>query len=423
MESTVAERRFDSLGRNPDFAKLWVGQDGSLLDNQIRPLALPLAAVLALSASPAQMGILKASQQAPWLLMTLLAGAWVDRLPRRPVMIYAQLGSALVIASIPVAAILGVLRMEQLNGVAFLAATLFMTSRTAHNSYVPWLVGRERLVEANSKISIGSSTADIVGSGAAGWLVEIVTAPFALVASVSTLVTSAASIGLIGKPEPTPKARPAGRDVLAEIGEGLKIVLGNPLLRPIVGSASVHNFSSSAVSALVVLYATRGLGIQPVALGVIFAFSGPGSLVGAFLAPSVTRRLGMGPTIAGALALSGVAKLLVPVAGSLPLVAVPMLAVEQLVSGFADSLYSINTSSVRQAITPHELQGRVGATRSFVTLGVTPLGALLGGGLGQIVGLQIGVTLMALGALAAFAWVLLSPVRALREQPSPLDGC
>lgn len=262
----------------------------------------------------------------------------------------------------------------------------------------------------------------IAGSGIAGLLVQLLTAPLALVASAATLGVSGACLSLIQQPEPPPKVRPQGRDIAGEIGEGLRIVLGHPLLRPIVVSAGVHNFFSSAISALFVLYVTRGLGISPITLGIIFAFTGPGSLLAAFLAPIASRRLGLGPAIVGALLVSGLAMLLIPVSGWLPALAAPLLALAQFIAGGADGIYSVNAGSLRQAITPNELQGRVGATRSFMTLGSTPLGALLGGGLGQMIGLQAAVALAAVGVLTAFLLVLFSPVRALHEQPPPFEA-
>ena len=243
--------RLTGLWRHPDFVKLWTGQTISLIGSQVTFLALPLTAVLVLNATPAQMGFLTAAGAIPSLLVGLFAGVWVDRHRRRPILIAADLGRAALLLLIPVAALLGVLRIEYLYIVAFLVGTLGLFFEVAHHSFLPSLVGREQLVEGNSKLEISDSVAEIVGPGLAGGLVQLVTAPIAIAVDAISFLISALFLGLIRTPEPAPKPPDEQQNIFGEVVEGLALVSGNALLRAIAGGMStVHLFNSCSGSRL-----------------------------------------------------------------------------------------------------------------------------------------------------------------------------
>lgn len=417
--------RLDGLWRHPDFLKLWSGQTISVFGDQIATLALPLVAVLTLKANAVEMGILGAAERAPFLLVGLFAGVWVDRMRRRPILIGADVGRALLLGSIPAAALLGRLTVHYLYVVAFLVGILTVFFDVAYQSYLPVLVSRERLVEGNSKLEVSNSVATIAGPGLAGALVQLITAPLALLLDAVSFVASVASLLWIGAPEPAP--RPAdeaagGRaGIWREIGEGLRVVLGNRLLRAIAGCTGTSNLFGSMTFAVFVLYVTRDLGLSPALLGIVLAAFGPGGLLGALLAGPAARRLGIGPAIVGSIAVIGVAGFLVPLASGPIAVTVPLLALSGFVGGMMNPIYNITQVSLRQQITPDRVQGRMNATMRFIVWGTMPIGALAGGFMGALIGLRPTLFVGAVGALLAVLWVYFSPVRALREQPPPAE--
>lgn len=413
--------RFTGLWRHPDFMKLWVGETISLFGTQVTLLALPLVAALTLNATAAEMGYLGAAERAPFLLVGLFAGVWVDRLRRRPILIWADLGRAALLVSIPVVAVLGVLGIEQLYVIGFLVGILTVFFDVAYMSFLPVLVRRERLVEGNSKLEMSSSIALIAGPGVAGVLVQLITAPIAIVVDAASYVASALFLRSIRTSEPDPAPRAQGQSIWGEIGEGLRVVGGNPLLRSIAGCTGTSNLFSNVTFTVFVLYATRDLRLQPAALGLIFAALGPGSLLGAVLAGRLARRLGLGATIVGAIIVGGAAGLIIPLASGPATLTVPLMMTSMFVWGLMGPVYNINQVSLRQAIVPDRLQGRMNASMRFLVWGTMPVGSLLGGFLGSTIGLRPTLAVGAIGALLSALWVLLSPVRTLREQPAPAE--
>jgi MFS family permease len=413
--------RLSGLWRHSEFRKLWAGQTISLFGTEVSLLAIPLTAALVLNASPAQMGLLGAFEFAPFLLLSLFAGVWVDRMYRRPVLIVADVGRALLLGSIPAAAFLGVLRIEQLYVVGLLTGVLTVFFDVAYQSYLPVLVSREHLVEGNSKLEVSRSVAQIAGPGIAGALVQLITAPVAVLVDALSFVASVISLLLIRVKEPVPVHQDGETtgSIWSELREGLGVVLGNPLLRSIAGSTATSNLFGNGLQAIFVLYMTRELGLQPAIVGLIYAASGPGALLGALVAGEASRRFGLGATIIGSMVLTQTANLLIPLAsGSLPvLTAILMLA--SFLVGIGNPVYNINQVSLRQAITPDRLQGRMNASMRFIVWGTIPLGSLLGGALGQTLGLWPTLVAMTLCGLLAPLWVLFSPVRQLRVQPAP----
>jgi MFS family permease len=403
------------LWQHADFRRLWAAQSVSLLGSEITALALPLMAVLALNASPVQMGLLAAAGTAPFLLCSLPVGVWIDRRRRRPVLIAADVARAGLLVSIPLAAWLGVLRIEQLYAVTFLVGVLGVFFEVAHYAYVPSLVGRESVVEGNSKLQISYSAAEAGGPGVAGLLVQLISAPAAIAIDALSFLVSAVLLRRIEAPEP-PVETETSRGVHRDIEAGLRALLGHRLLRPIVLASITESIFLKGIAAIFVLYATRELEISPVMLGVILAIGGLGAIPGALLSAPAAERFGVGPTIIGGWLIAMAAWLLIPLATG-PLAA-PVLAASMLLSGVAGTIVNVQQWSLRQLVTPDALQGRVTASHRFLVYGAYPLGALLGGWLGATLGLRPAITLCALGALTVPVWVALSPLRRLRKQPT-----
>ena len=289
-------------------------------------LALPLTAILTLDATPAQLGILTAAATLPSLLVSLPAGAWVDRLRRRPVLIGADLGRALLLGSIPLAAVLGLLRIEYLYLVAALASALTVFFNVAADSYLPALIPRRQLVEGNSKLAASESLAQIAGPGVGGVLVQLITAPLAILVDAGSFLVSALCLRFIRTAEPAPPTGDQEQRIWHEIGEGLRLLAREPVLRAFAGCSGTLNGFGGIGDALFRLYALRHLAMSPALLGTIYALGSVAWLFGAVLVNRVTLRLGPGPTMLLGALLIGVANLLVPLAGVLLEAALPLLA-------------------------------------------------------------------------------------------------
>jgi MFS family permease len=409
-------RRLTGLWRHADFMKLWAGQTISLLGSSVTMLALPLTAVLVLEATPAQMGILEAVGALPSLLLGLFAGAWADRHRRRPILIAADVGRAVLLSLIPVAALLNLLRIGHLYLVSFLVSALGLFFGVAYGPFILSLIGRERLVEGNSKLAISRSAAEIAGPGLAGGLVQLITAPMAIALDALSFLVSGLFLGLIRTPEPAPAPAEGRQNIWHEMGEGLGLVASHPLLRSIAGCFATVSLFNSALEAVLLLYLTRELGIKAGLVGLIFAVGNVGFLAGALLPERAARRLGLGPAIIAGLLAAALSDLLIPLAGGSTVLMIGILLVAQFLFGLGLTVFSVGQVSVRQAATPDRLQGRMNATIGFVAAGLMPIGALLGGGLGETIGLRPALFLAALGEICSVAWLLFSPLRSLREQ-------
>lgn len=413
--------RDEGLWGSPDFLKVWAGQTVSQFGSQITLLALPLVAAITLRATPRQMGILGAVEFAPFLILGLFAGVWADRLRRRPLLIGTDLARALILLAIPLAGWLGALGMGVLYAVALLTGICTVLFDVTYQAYLPTIVRRDQLVEGNSKLETSRAVAQIAGPGLAGALVGALTAPVAILGDALSFLVSALVLGAVRAPEEAPAHHAAGGNVWREIREGLDVVFGSPLLRAIAAATSTANLFSNMGTAVYILYLTRELGVGPGALGLIFAAGNGGALLGAFAARRVTRLIGLGPAIIAPLTLGSVGMFLTPLArGPRPVVVATLIAALS-VSSFGGVIYNINQVSLRQAITPERLQGRMNATMRFIVWGSIPFGALLGGWLGGALGLRPTLFLVAAGATLAPLWTLLSPVRSLREQPTPAE--
>jgi len=414
----MLRRMFTGLWRQPDFLKLWAGETISLLGSQVTLLAMPLVAVLSLNATPFQMGILGMVQYIPWLLIGLAAGAWVDRMHRRPVLVAADLGRALLLGFIPFAAVAGILKLEYLYGIAFLVGILNVFFDVAYTAFLPTLVPRNRLLEGNSKLQVSASIAEIAGPGIAGGLVQWLTAPLAIVADAISFLVSAVSLAWIGASEPGNLTADGSRNILVEIREGLRLIFLNPILRTFAIASMTCNFFIDVHLAVFVLYAMRGLEISPVTLDAIYAVGSLGGLLGSVFAGRLATGLGLGRAIVGMQILLTFAMAAIPLSGMQTRIAVPVIALAEAVWGFAAVVYVVNTVSLRQVITPDRLQGRAAASLRFVTWGVAPLGFLLGGILGEQIGLKATLLVSVCGPLLSIVFLILSPVPRLRRIPA-----
>jgi MFS family permease len=377
----------------------------------ITGIALPLTAVLVLGATPIQMGILGALDGVSVLVIGLLAGIWVDRVRRRPLLIATDVGRAVILGTIPLAALLGVLRIGQLYVVAALAGMLTVIFNVASPAFVPSLIPQESLVEGNSKLGMSDSLAEIGGPAVAGPLVQLISAPFAILFDALSFLFSACCLGLIRKPESPPIAREQRESLWSDLVEGLRMVLKNPLLRALAGSAGIFSLFGNFIGALYALYVIRQLGAPPIFLGLLIATGGVSALVGALLAERVVRRFGLGRTAGMGLFMYGATGLLIPLAGGSVTLALSLLFFSQLIGDASVSIYLIAEVSLRQSIVPTNMLGRTNASIQFLSLGVAPVGALLAGILGGMIGLRLTIFIGVLGVMLSGTWLLLSPVR------------
>lgn len=402
-----------SLRQNTDFLLLWAGQSISFFGSQITTLALPLLAALTLGATPGQLGLLVAAGAAPDLLISLVAGVWVDRLRRRPLLIAADLGRAALLLAIPLAALLDLLDIWLLVAVAFGNGLLTTLFGIAYLSYVPALVPREALVEANGRLQISSSAADVAGPGLAGTLIQVITAPVAILIDACSYLLSGLLIWRIRAVEPPPVEARAG--LWSAIGVGLRTVWHAPLLRALAGTTSTYNFFDSFLTAVYILFLTRHLGLSPVAVGAVFAVGGVGGLAGATIAAPIARRLGVGRTLAAAIFVAGLGELAIALAGGPRLVALSLVIVAEATVQCAAAIFGVTGVSLRQAATPDQLRGRVNATLRMLRTGLVPLGALLGGAIGTTYGLRPTMLIAGCGTLLAVIWILASPIRSMHS--------
>jgi MFS family permease len=362
------------------------------------------------------MGVLAALGAAPPVLFGLFAGVWVDRLPRRPLLIACDLARAAVLLSIPLAWLSGLLSLGYLAAAAFVIGIFTVFFDVAQASYLPSLLRREELVEGNSKLEVAESVTQFAGPGIGGILVQVLSAPLAVAFDALSFMASALLLGRIRSQEQPVPRDPAAGGMLAQVRQGLGYVVSHPLLRPMVGYAATTQLCMSAVLAVYLLYAVEELRLPPALVGVASMGAALGTILGAGLAGAVVRRLGQGAAMAFAAFLPGVGVLTMTLAGGQILPSLAGLVLAWLLLGLG-AIYDINEVSLRQAVTPDGLRGRVNATRYFAFFGVMPLGALLGGLLGTTIGIRATLLAAGIGLLLASLWIVLSPVRRLSQAP------
>jgi MFS family permease len=411
--------RFTGLWRHPDFLKLWTGQTVSVFGSLITGTALPFTAILVLEASAFQVAVLRATDILAGVIVGLVAGVWVDRLRRRPLMIAADLLRALLLVTIPLAAVLDRLSIEHLFVVAFLAGVLTILFDVAYQSYLPTLVRRDELVEGNSKLTASASVAEFGAFSLGGWLVQIFTAPIAILIDAVSFLVSAVCLALIrGKEQPP--APPAERgSVRAEVVEGMHAVARHPVLRVLAAAAFSEAMARGVIGSVVLLYLNRELGFGPGVLGMIFAVGGVTSLFGALAAGPATRRFGIGPALLLGHLFTGVGTLFLVAAGDASALAVVLLVANQCITDPAATIADITSTSLRQSVAPAHVLGRVNASIRFISLLMTLLFTLVAGVLVGVIGLRGVIVLGAALNFLPAVWILCSPVRAIRDAAPP----
>jgi MFS family permease len=406
------------LWRNDAFVRVWSAASISIFGSLVTRIALPLVAILTLDAGPIEVAILRSIDLVAALLVGFVAGAWVDRLRRRPVLIWADLGRAVLLGSIPISFLLGTLALWQLIVVAGLAAVLTTFFDAADNAYLPTIVERERLVEANSALAASGSVAELAGFGISGFLVQLLTGPLTIVINAITYLISAVLLLSVRRTEAPPPRREDREPVLDEIRLGIRLVRHDPVLRAFVGAQMLMSMLWGVFGATWFLFALRELAVSPTMVGVIAGVGGASSFIGAVVATRATRRWGVGPVAIGAMLLAALGNLLIPLApAGLPLVAILFLLWQQLVADSAVTVYDVTETSVRQSRVADRELGRVSST-FHVASAAAQLTATIGAGLlAEVIGLRLTSILAPLGGLLAAAILYWSPVRTVRELP------
>jgi MFS family permease len=398
--------------------KLWAGQSVSRLGTEVSRLALPLVAIDVLHATTFEVGALTAMETLPFLLVGLPAGAWVDRMRRRRVLIAADVARCAALASIPLASALGHLTIGQLYVVALVTGVLTVFFDVAYQAYLPALVDRDQLVEGNAKLAASDAGAQVGGPSVAGLLIHAVGAAAAVLADAISYVVSFISVLAIRQQEPPPVRHPEP-NLRREISEGLRFVWREPRIRSVAATTGTANLFSSVMMAVIVVFMRRSLHLGAGTIGIVFAVGALGGLAGAALARPIARRIGVGPAILWSIMIGDAAGLLYPLATRSS--AVPVLMIAGAIFGAGAVIYNINQVSVRQALCPLYLQGRMNATVRFLVWGTMPLGGFLGGALGTAVGLRTTLWVAGIGGTLAFLWVLASPVPRIRVIPDQVE--
>ena len=404
------------LWRDGEFLKLWGGQSISELGSQVSQLALPTVAILLLGATPFQVGLLTALEFLAFPTLGLVAGVYADRLRRRPIMIACDLARMVALASVPIAFAFNALAMLQLYAVALVTGVGTVFFDVSYQSYLPALISRADLVEGNSKLQFSGSLAQMAGPALAGFLIQVVGAARAVAVDAGSFLVSVLSLWWIRRPEPAPKpVSESGRSGFrSEMWEGIRFVFSNPTIWKIAGSTSTSNLGSNIFFAVYLIFAYRVLHLSPGVVGLVFGAGAVGGLLGALSASWIARQIGLGPTLLVTIIAFGLGALLVPLA-QLGF-AVPLLLASSMIGSFANPVYNINQVSLRQAITPDRVQGRMNATVRTVIWGTIPIGALIGGVIGNAYGLVPAMYAGIAVSLLAGAWILAGPVR-LKVQP------
>jgi MFS family permease len=407
------------LWRNSAFVRVWSAATISIFGSLITRMAIPFVAILVLDAGPVEVSILRAVELGSALVVGLVAGAWVDRLRRRRVLIWADLGRAALLLTIPLAHVAGVLTLWQLLAAAALASVLTTFFDAADNAYLPTVVEREGLVEANAALAASGSAAEFSAFGLSGFLIGVLTAPIAVVLDALTFVVSAVLLGGIRREESAPPSRAEREPVLREIAEGLRLVGSNPVLRAFAVAQMLHHTMWGVFGATWLLFATRDLGLGPEPIGLIAGVGGAASFIGAVAAARSTRRWGIGPVAIGALVFAAIGNAFIPLAPSgLPLVALACLLVQQLVGDSAATVFDITETTVRQTLVADRQLGRVASTVHVASV-AAQLAATIGAGvLAETIGLRATTVFAPIGVLLGAVFLWASPVRTLIRLPA-----
>jgi MFS family permease len=417
-EPAARRSRFGVLWTHADFMKFWTGETVSLFGTQVTYLALPLTAIIVLQVSPVQLGVIRFLENVPFLLFALLVGAWVDRRRKRPVMIGSNVARCLLVGLVPILAAAGALGMPVLYLVAFGVGVATVFFDVCWLSYVPSLVRKEQLVEANSKVSTSYAAADASGPALGGVLVQLLGAATAMAADAISYVFSVATLLAIRTEEPRPR-RPAERHLLREIREGLHLVLGNRYVRATTAQGGLWNFFFIMSETMFLLYAIRELHFTPALVGLVLGVGAVGGIIGSALASSFSRRFRYGPMIMIACGFGTLPSFGIPAAqGTRAVLAIIFMLVFFLVR-FGLATANVLMITLRQTVTPAALMGRMNAASRTVLYTLGPLGGIVGGLLGSTIGLRNTLWVAAVGFVFTLTPLIFSPIPSLRELPPP----
>jgi len=405
------------LWRHGDFLKLWSGQTISLFGTGLG--ALPFAAIFLLDASVMEMAVLAAAGTAPALLFGLVAGVWVDRLPRRPVLIVANLGRAALLGTVIVAAVFDFLRIEHLFAVAFLAGTLEIFFDLAYVAYLPSLVERDELLEGNSKLAASAAAAEAGSFSIGGWIVQIFSATAAVVVDAVSYLVSGLLFAGIRKAEAPREPPPPNTSIVAEVREGLGALFGHPVLRAMGLANAAMDLGSGMIGSVILFYVVRDLGFEPGIAGLIFAVGGVTSLLGAVVARPLTRRIGMGPAMILGVGMFAASTVFIPLAQGATIAGAVLLVAQQVLGDPGYTIHEVNQVSLRQVLTPGRLLGRVSSGMRFSGLAAMFAGSLAAGVIGDTFGLRMALFTATGVEAAAVALLFFSPVRRLRDIAAP----
>ncbi|MEU2621499.1 MFS transporter [Streptomyces sp. NPDC007157] len=405
-----------SILRLGDFRQIFLADSISQFGTQILTLALPLVAVVSLDASPLEVGALSAAESLPYLLASVPAGVWADRVRKRPLLLATDTARAVLLLWIPIAWWTGVLTASQLIVVAFAFGLLTVFFEVGYASYVPSLVPRERLIDANTRLQVVQSVAQAAGPGIGGALVQALAAPVAVLVSIGGYLWSAACVLLVRGREPVPvRVDGEAASWRKDAAEGLRAVLGDVLLRRTSLSTACFNLFWSMGTPMIPVLLAGQLGLSAGVIGLLLTFEGVGGLLGGVLAAKVARRLGHGPAIWTATLVAGSGFTLVPLVDTgwrLSLVSLGLF-----VSSTGMVVYNVIVVTFRQSITPDRLLGRVSAFNRLLVWSTLPLGAVLGGLLGQLLGARTTLWIAGIATTLSFLWIYCSPLRTLRDIP------
>lgn len=422
-EPVVAAETRETLWRNPDFLKFWFGETLSLYGSQVTLLALPLTAVLVFDAGAQQVGLLRFLQLVPYLAFALVFGVWVDRVRRRPVMIGANVVRMVLIALVPLLAVLDLLTLPVLLALAFGIGTVSVLFDVSWMSYVPSLIkDRKHLVEANSKLAVTSSSADAAGPGVAGVLIGALTAPVAMAVDAVSYLFSVISLALIRTPEPPPPPATTKRRLLPELAEGIRWVFGDVYLRFLAFVGAFCNFFMIAMGTVFLVYAVREKSVSPAELGLILSFGAVGGLSGSVVSGWLIRRFPLGQVYFGSLTLVFLSPLLIPLAGGPKLLAYGMFVASMFLAYVGLAVSNVLIMSLRQTVTPRSLMGRMNAAMRTLMFGGGALGGPVAGLVAGVIGLHSALWLIGLCSAAMLVPVYFSPVTGLREMPPAVDN-
>jgi MFS family permease len=408
-----------NLWHHRDFLKFWMGDTITQFTGSISGLALPTIAVLTLQVTGFQLGLLNALGFIAFPTLGLFVGVWMDRTRRKPVMIVANLIQVATLATVPAAFIFGVLGLYQLYTVSLIMGTTTLFFDVAYQSYLPSLVNKEDVVEGNQKLQASASAAQVIGPSVASGMMQLIGAALSVITDAFGTLVAAFTLIFIRKPEPKPHPSSADgqRHFFTEMREGIKVVTSNKLLWTQAGCTGTSNLGANIFFVAFLLYAYRTLGISQGAIGIAFSLGAVGFIVGVLISSAVTKKLGLGKTIALSVACNFGLLIVLLANGNF---AVLIIGVALFLGFLGNPIYNINQVSLRQIITPNKLQGRMNATMRTIVWGTIPAGSLLGGIFSTSLGILPALVIGALISGGSLFWIVLGPILKLSKQPEPV---